>query len=155
MRYFKKILGIGVLVILLILIRMFENELFYDPLIAFYQRDYLHHQVPEYDFWLLLLNVFLRFLLNTLISLGILYVAFEDRSIIKFSFLLYVILLLVAGFAFVFLLLNIEYEHYLALFYVRRFLIHPIFILILLPAFHYYRLRKAYSGKNENFSEEN
>ncbi|WP_373059714.1 exosortase F system-associated protein [Zunongwangia sp. H14] len=147
MKYLR-LLGLGLLVVLLILIRMFEKDLFYDPLIEFYQRDYLHHEVPEYNFWPLLFNLLLRFLLNTAISLAILYLAYRDKNIVKFASLLYGILLLIGGSAFVFLLLNIEYEHYLALFYVRRFLIHPVFILILLPAFYYYRLRNA-SGRTQ------
>ncbi|MDT0674984.1 exosortase F system-associated membrane protein [Autumnicola musiva] len=154
MRILKKTLGIGVLVIFLILVRMFEKALFYDPLIEFYQRDYLHHQIPEFNFWLLLLNLVLRFLLNTVISLAILYIAFFNKNIVRFASLLYLILLLIGGSVFIFLLLNIENEHFLALFYVRRFLIHPIFILILLPAFHYYRLRSLYSLQNKNISEE-
>ncbi|MDT0651017.1 exosortase F system-associated membrane protein [Autumnicola edwardsiae] len=153
MKQKRKITGISVLVVLLVMVRYFENELFYDPLIHFYQRDYLHSQIPKFDFWPLVLNVFLRFTVNTTISLAIIYVAFLDKNILKFSALLYGILFILAGSIFIYLLLNIENEHFLALFYVRRFLIHPVFILILLPAFYYYRLRNRNSGEIESFSK--
>ena len=151
MRQKRRIAGISLLVILLVLVRYFEKELFYDPLIWFYQGDYLNNKIPKFDFWPLVLNVALRFFINTVISLVILYVAFLDKNILKFSALLYGILFILAGSIFIYLLLNIENEHFLALFYVRRFLIHPIFILLLLPAFYYYRLRNTNSGKSESF----
>ncbi|AVR44301.1 exosortase F system-associated protein [Christiangramia fulva] len=136
-----RIVQIGALVLCLAAIRLFEDGLFYDPLIRFFKSDYLLGEIPEYHLGKLLLNLFIRFMLNTLISLAIIYLAFRDIQILRFSALLYAILLVAGFIVFTFLLINIEHEHYLALFYVRRFLIHPLFILILLPAFYYYRLR--------------
>lgn len=134
-------LQIAGLVLLLAGIRLFEEELFYDPLIAFFRSDYLMGRIPRVDMALLLFNMGLRFMLNTIISLAIIYLAFRDKQITTFAGLLYLILFVVGFSVFIFLMLNIENEHYLALFYVRRFLIHPLFILILLPAFYYYRLK--------------
>ena len=96
----------------------------------------------------LMINLTLRFWLNTIISLAIIYISFRDLNILKFSAVLYAILYVLATLVFIFLVLNIEREHYLALFYVRRFLIQPLFLLILLPAFYYYRLRE-YRGQKE------
>lgn len=136
-----RIIGIAFLVVLLVLIRYFEQELFYDPLIHFYYSDYLNNKIPHFLTGELLLNVFLRFCLNTLISLGIIYVAFFDKNILKFSFLLYILLFIICFSAFSFLILTIENENFMAIFYIRRFLIHPIFVIILLPAFYYFRLK--------------
>ena len=88
-------------------------------------------------------NVFLRFLLNTIISLTILYVAFRNWSIIKFASLIFTAFFVVLFPLFVYLMQNVTPDDYLAAFYVRRFLAHPVLILILLPAFFYYRLQKA------------
>ncbi len=134
---------ISLLVGLLVLIRFFEHSLFYDPLIEFYQSDYLNDKVPHFITWKLLANVFLRFLLNTAISLAILYVSFLDKNILKFSVLLYILLFMVCFSGFTFLTLTIENENFMALFYLRRFLIHPIFVIILLPAFYYFRLNNS------------
>ncbi|SDS51685.1 exosortase F-associated protein [Gramella sp. MAR_2010_147] len=133
---------IGILIFLLAVIRLFEQDLFYDPLILFFKSDYLLGIIPPMDMAKLMFNLSLRFCLNTIISLTIIYVSFRDINILKFSAVLYGVLYVVATIIFIFLVLNIEREHYLALFYVRRFLIHPIFLLILLPAFYYYRLRE-------------
>lgn len=136
-----RIAGILLLVILLALVRFFEDDLFYDPLIDFYRNGYLHDQVPDFNFLRLLLNLAFRFGVNTAISLLILYVAFFDRNIVKFAGVLYGILFIVGFIVFSFLLLNLDHMNYMALFYIRRFLIHPVFVIILLPAFYYYRLR--------------
>ncbi len=139
-----RIIPITLLILLLAAVRFFEDSLFYDPLIEFYRSDYLLGIIPPMDMAKLMLNLTLRFLLNTVISLAIIYIGFRDLNIVKFSVVLYALLYVIATSVFIFLVLNIEREHYLALFYVRRFLIHPLFLLILLPAFYYYRL-KAYN----------
>ena len=137
-----KIILIGFMVLLLAAIRFFEDSLFYDPLIAFFRSDYLLGIIPPMNMAELMIHLSIRYALNSAISLGIIYIAFQNRSMLKFSVILYVLLYLGAVSAFIFLVLNIEREHYLALFYVRRFLIHPLFLLILLPAFYYYRISK-------------
>ena len=135
-------LQIALLVILLAAVRLFEESLFYDPLTYFFKSDYLTGKIPEMNFGLLTLNLIFRFIINSLISLAIIYVAFRDKQIMKFSGILYALLFVLGFSVFFYLILNLENEHYLALFYVRRFLIHPLFLLILLPAFYYYRLRQ-------------
>ena len=130
------------MVLQLAAIRFFEDSLFYDPLIAFFRSDYLLGIIPPMNMAELMIHLSIRYALNSAISLGIIYIAFQNRSMLKFSVILYVLLYLGAVSAFIFLVLNIEREHYLALFYIRRFLIHPLFLLILLPAFYYYRISK-------------
>ncbi|MGA9590126.1 MAG: exosortase F system-associated protein [Salegentibacter sp.] len=135
-------LGIALLVGLLVLIRFYEQSLFYDPLIRFYDTDYLHGTVPELYLPKLLFFLMLRFSLNSLISLVIIYVAFLDKEIVKFSAILFLVLFLVGGTVLSIMLFNMDSADYMAIFYVRRFLIHPVFVLILLPAFYYYRLQQ-------------
>ncbi|HSP11727.1 MAG TPA: exosortase F system-associated protein [Salegentibacter sp.] len=138
-----RILIIVVLVILLALVRVFEDFLFYDPINEFYRSGYyMLNQLPQYKFTELLLNLSFRFWMNSLISLLILYVAFFDKNIVRFAGLLYVLLFVVGLIAYSYLLSNLDRGHVMSLFYVRRFLIHPVFVLILLPAFYYYRLQK-------------
>lgn len=131
---------IAFLLALLVLIRYYESRLFYDPLLEFFSSNYLQDRVPSFKTTELLLHVFYRFFLNSLISLAIIYVAFLDKGILRFSVYLYLILFLITYPLFMFLIFTIENQNFLALFYVRRFLIQPIFVIILLPAFYYYRL---------------
>jgi len=124
------------LVFLLALIREFENQLFYDPFLVFFKSDFAGLSFPQYDLFQLFLGLFFRFGLNTLVSLGLLYVIFEDKDMLQFSCLLFAVffVLLVGAF---FFLLSFQNQNYLLLFYVRRFLIQPIFILLFIPGFYY------------------
>lgn len=144
MKQLVKLFTIAILVVLLVLVRLFEQQLFYDPLIDFYRYGgHLAMEVPQIFFPKLILNIGLRYWLNTLISLAILFVAFRDTNIIKFAVLLFAILFGISLAAFSLLYFTLNEQNVMGLFYVRRFLIHPIFILILLPAFYYYRLQKS------------
>jgi exosortase F-associated protein len=131
----KIMLGL-LLVFLLALIREFENQLFYDPFLVFFKSDFAGLSLPQYDLFQLFLGLFFRFGLNTLVSLGLLYVIFEDKDMLQFSCLLFAVffVLLVGAF---FFLLSFQNQNYLLLFYVRRFLIQPIFILLFIPGFYY------------------
>jgi exosortase F-associated protein len=137
-----KITGIIFLFGLLILVRLFEADLFYDPLLLFFKQDYLYGLVPEVEFGKLMLHTAFRFWLNTLISLAILYVAFWDKEVIKFSLILYVLAFVILFSWMSWLVANASAEsNYRILFYVRRFLIQPLFVLLLLPAFYYHKVR--------------
>lgn len=139
MNPYLKMFLIGSLVAVLALIRMYEYQYFYDPFMYFFERAFQEQQ--EYHFSTrMFFNVFLRFLLNTMVSLTILYVAFKNWGIIKFGAVIYAIFFVVLFPLFVWLMQNVTPDDYLAAFYVRRFLAHPVLILILLPAFYYYRL---------------
>ncbi|MEX2349713.1 MAG: exosortase F system-associated protein [Flavobacteriaceae bacterium] len=137
-----KILLLLILFGLLVLVRLFEAELFYDPLLSFFKQDYLYGKVPDVEFGKLMLHTAFRFWINTLISLAILYVAFRDKGIVKFALVLYLIAFVVLFSWMAWLVVNASPEsNYNILFYVRRFLIQPLFVLLLLPAFYYHRLR--------------
>lgn len=126
-----------VLFLLLVIVRAYGTKLFYDPFIRYFQNDYLSQPIPEYKTIKLFLNIFLRYWLNAFISLIIIYVAFQKRTLIIFSIKFYIVAFLVLSAAY-YLLLKTGFENgYLIGFYVRRFLIHPVFLLVLLPAFYY------------------
>jgi exosortase F-associated protein len=137
MNKWVRIFIIGLLVILLMLVRAYGARYFYDPFIIYFRHDYLTTAVPEYQTVKLFLNLFLRYSINSGISLAIIYFAFLKRDLVMFSVKFLILAFIVLSF-FYFVLLNAEMlKGYLFAFYVRRFLIHPIFVLILLPAFYY------------------
>lgn len=137
-----KVLGILALAALLVLIRAFEDALFYDPLLHFFEMDYKSMPLPEMDTFALQTGIALRFLLNTIISLAILWLVFQDRGIIKLSLILYSFLFAILFMAFSFIIFTSEESSgHFVLFYVRRFLIQPLFLLILLPAFYFQKYK--------------
>lgn len=141
MKGVTKIIIILGLVGVLAMIRLYEYRFFYDPFMYFFEKAYQSGDTIDYSFQMFF-NVFLRFFLNTLVSLLILWVAFRSWGIIKFSALIYAAFLVVLFPIFVYLMHHVEPGQYLAAFYVRRFLAHPLLILILLPAFYYNRLSR-------------
>lgn len=127
-----------VLVLLLLVIRAFENELFYDPFLAYFRNDYLVGALPDYDGSELFFGLGFRYLLNAVISIGIVYALFQEGKLVAFTAILYVVffVLLISAF---FILINMETQNNLLIFYVRRFLIQPLFLLLFVPAFYYQR----------------
>ncbi len=125
------------LILLLALIREYEDSLFYDPFLNYFKTDYNAMPLPKYNPILLFLGLLFRYALNTLLSLGIIYVLFKDVEMIKFASILYVIFFLFLIVVF-FLTIFIYKEHNnLLLFYIRRFLIQPIFVMLFIPAFYF------------------
>ena len=136
----KKIIRILIILVLfglLFFVRAFEEQLFYDPLNSYFQNDYLYNKIPLLDRWNLLLHLFYRYTINSLISLAIIYMIFKNKKIIKFSQLFFTVAFLLLIISFSFSLRNNLEGGYLFTFYIRRFMIHPLFLLILLPAFYY------------------
>lgn len=138
----RKIVFIILAILALVTIRGFSGSLFYDPLILFFKTNYQTEGLPKLDFLGLLLHLSLRFWMNTLLSLFVLWVLFQKREIIQLSLLLYVGLFVVLLVVFSILIKNYESGSYQMLFYVRRFLIHPIPLLLLIPAFYFHSLSK-------------
>lgn len=125
------------LVFCLILVRGFEEELFYDPFLQFFKGDYINNAFPEYDLTKVILSIIGRYLINTIISILIIGLIFWSRKYVLFTTYVY------AGFLFILLPIYIYFvETEFSLgenlgFYIRRFLIQPVLLLILIPAFYY------------------
>lgn len=139
MKKFYKIVIVFILIGLLVIIRAYEESLFYDPLIQFFKTDHTTGSLPAFDSLKLLGNISIRFFTNSIISLGILWFIFNERGIVKLSALLLSILYVLLLMALCYLLFFSNSNNYVPLFYVRRFLIQPVFILILLPAFYFHK----------------
>jgi exosortase F-associated protein len=137
-----KIIQVVALVLLLVLIRLLERHLFYDPFLAYYRTEFQHLPIPNYNIFKLFFSLGFRFYLNSVISLFLLYVLFKDTKMVKFSILLYMILGSVLMISFLFILNFFAEENKMTLFYIRRFIIHPILILLFIPGFYYQKKMK-------------
>ena len=126
------------LVGLLVLIRAFESQLFYDPLLLFFKTDHTINGLPVLNFPKLYLGITFRFILNTLVSLAILWFVFKNKKLLKFSALLYGMFFIVCiGFFTFFVIVYGDGPHQ-PLFYARRFLIQPLLLFLLVPAFYFF-----------------
>ena len=96
---------------------------------------------PKVDVFKLTVFAVLRYVLNTVISLAILFVIFKDKSTIKFSAFIYLIAFIILIAMYLYFVVNPKQEAYYIFFNIRRFLIQPIVLILLLPAFYYHKLK--------------
>lgn len=134
-----RIAGILLLLLLLIVVRLFQEKLFYDPFLIFFRgNSYKGIPLPSYDSFQLILSLFFRYTINTVLSLAILWLFFKDSGVIKLSSIIYAVFFVVLAIAF-FVVLQSDNVNLLVLFYIRRFLIQPLFLILFVPAFYYQR----------------
>jgi len=130
---------------MLVGVRAFVEPFFYDPLIHYFKNESLTKTIPELNLSFYFWNLFLRYSLNSILSLVIIYLIFKNIKTVLFSLKFYVISFFVLCFI-LFLLLNFEdLANNLLIFYVRRFLIQPLFLFILVFAFYYQKIQSKKS----------
>ena len=132
-----RILLAALLVLLLVLIRAYEDVLFYDPFLNYFKADYYNLPLPEIENVSLFFGLLFRYFLNNVLSLAIIYVLFKDIEAVKFASILYLVFFIILIVAFFFVFSFFGETNKMTLFYIRRFLIQPIFLLLFLPAFYY------------------
>lgn len=118
------------------LIRNYEDQLFYDPFLNFFKGITSQRSYPDVIQWKLYLHSFLRYFLNTILSLLIIYSLFKNKEYVKLACIMYVfffiILILLLAIA-----LNFFSDRFMFLFYTRRFIIQPLFLLLFVPGFYF------------------
>ncbi len=141
-----RLIVVAFLVVLLGIIRMNQTQLFYDPLLDFFANDALDKKLPEYNAFQMYANIIYRYLVNSSISVAILYLLFWNKQVLISSMKIYA----VAGFlTLIFYIFLVETGFPLGetfTFYVRRILIQPLLLFILLPSF--YLEQNFTKGKN-------
>jgi exosortase F-associated protein len=137
---FRVLIAIGTL-LALVAVRAFEQKLFYDPFLLFFKTEFQGKSLPDYEGFKLFLNTFLRYFLNTIFSILLIYQIFKEKKLVVFVSWLYLFLFVALALIY-FGLLYSKTSDYLVLFYVRRFLIQPLFLVLFIPAFYYQRKSK-------------
>ncbi|MDX6747984.1 exosortase F system-associated protein [Polaribacter sp. PL03] len=140
MNKYIKIVLLLIFISLLFLVRAFSAELFYDPLIEYFKNDYLYTKMPQIDIWRLVVDMLFRYVLNATLTIGIIWALFERKDYVKFTGFFLMVAFMILIIVFVFILRNQFENGYLLPFYIRRFIIHPLFLLIILPAFYFQKL---------------
>ena len=131
-----EILQIIVLIGFFVIVRTFENQLFYDPFLEYFKSE-MPLVYPKFEPVKLYFSLFIRYLINAIISILILYVIFKDLNLFKFSMFLYVLFFIILTIGFYIWLNYFDESQKMILFYIRRFIIQPIFILIFIPGFYF------------------
>ena len=121
----------------LISVRMVEDQIFYDPFQAFFHLANKHAPFPDFKWMPLILNYLLRFGLNLILSVAVVYFIFKNK---KWTLQAIVLMLIVFAITFPLYLYCIHTQFdigYLFSFYMRRFVIQPLILLLIIPLFYY------------------
>jgi exosortase F-associated protein len=137
-----KVVFIVVLLSLLVAIRAFENTIFYDPFLDYFKMNYMNLPLPNTNIIKLFFSLGFRYYLNSIISLGLLKLIFNDNKIVKFSIFLYSVFGIIFMVAFFFVLIKFGETNKMNLFYIRRFIIQPILLILFIPAYYYQKKLK-------------
>ena len=121
----------------LISVRFLEDKIFYDPFLEFFKADYKVAQVPDFIWGKLMLSHFFRFALNLIFSAIVVHFMFLNKK-----WTIQAVVLMVVAFVFFFpIYLWCLYSKmeigYLFTFSVRRFVIQPIILLLIIPILYY------------------
>ncbi|MFN3020181.1 exosortase F system-associated membrane protein [Chryseobacterium sp. TY3] len=121
----------------LIVVRSLEDKLFFDPFLAYFKDELKANAFPKFDDTKLIFSYLLRFFLNLIFSTIIIQNLFRNKIWTKQA----VVLMLIV-FAIVFpIYLYCIYTYFeignLFAFYIRRFVIQPMTLLLIVPIFYY------------------
>lgn len=123
----------------LVAVRFFEDQLFYDPFLQYFHEADKHGKFPQFEWLPLILSHLFRFVLNLVFSLVIVHFLFRNK---RWTVQAALLIALVFAIAFPIYLYCLHTEFSIGnlfSFYVRRFVIQPIAILLIVPMFYYRR----------------
>ncbi|MNK43806.1 hypothetical protein D3C87_625230 [compost metagenome] len=121
----------------LIGIRGVENSIFYDPFLGYFKSADQTAIFPEFEWGKLIVSYLFRFLLNTCFSLLIIQNLFQNNEWTKQAFLLTALIFLIVFPIYLFCINDKFQFGYLFSFYIRRFVIQPLSLLLIIPIFYY------------------
>ena len=121
----------------LISVRIVEDQIFYDPFQAYFHLANKHAAFPDFNWVPLILNYLFRFGLNLVLSAAVVYFIFKNK---QWTLQAIVLMLIVFAITFPLYLYCIHTKFdvgYLFSFYMRRFVIQPLILLLIIPLFYY------------------
>lgn len=133
-KYIRILLAI-LLIVALVAVRYFEEKIFYDPLTRYFY--YFKAKFPSFNETKLYSHIFLRYMINLLLTVLIIKVIFWKQKYVKFTIVVGIIGLIILLPLYAYQLQKHLIWGDMIFFYVRRFLIQPMFLIILIPCFYY------------------
>ncbi len=121
----------------LISVRIFEEQLFYDPFLNYFHEANKNAEFPDFTWGKLIWNYLFRFFLNLIISAAVIYFIFKNKDW-TFQAVVLMILVFIITFSLYLYCIHTQFEiGYLFSFYMRRFVIQPLILLLIIPLFYY------------------
>lgn len=118
-------------------VRMVEDKFFYDPFLNYFHEANKQAVFPEFVWGKLIISHLFRFFLNLFFSAMILQFMFRNKSWTLQGMLLIMIVFAVTFPVYLYCI-HTQFEiGYLFSFYMRRFVIQPLILLLIIPMFYY------------------
>ena len=134
-------------------VRGLEDRIFYDPFLGYFKSADQAAVFPDFVWGKLIMSYVFRFLLNTFFSVWIIHFLFRNREWTRQAFIL-ILLVFAIIFPIYLLCINDKFHFgYLFSFYVRRFVIQPLTVILIIPIY-YYR-KKLLSGNTRRNTSSN
>lgn len=140
-----RIAGVILLLLCLVAVRFFENQLFYDPLIKYFHL--VKASFPSVNEPKLYIHVFFRYMINLLLTVLIIKLIFWKQAYIKFTIIVGIILFIITLPLYAYQLHQEFNFGQMIFFYTRRFLIQPMLLIILVPCFYYQEITNKKATK--------
>lgn len=132
-RYFCILFGIFGLMA----IRGVEDKIFYDPFLQFFESADRFAMFPDFVWGKLIFSYLLRFALNVFFSLCIIHFLFQNKEWTKQAFILILLVFMIVFPIYLYCIHDKFQFGYLFSFYVRRFVIQPLTLILIIPIFYY------------------
>lgn len=118
-------------------VRMLEDQIFYDPFLNFFHEADKSQAFPTFEWGKLIGSHVFRFVLNLIFSCIIIHFMFKNKDWTVQGAVLITIIFAITFPIYLFCIYNKFDIGYLFSFYMRRFVIQPLILLLIIPLFYY------------------
>lgn len=118
-------------------VRMLEDQIFYDPFLDFFHEGNKDISFPEFEWGKLIISHIFRFVLNLFFSCFIIHFLFKNKEWTVQGAVLISIIFVITFPIYLFCISDRFDIGYLFSFYMRRFVIQPLILLLIVPLFYY------------------
>lgn len=126
-------------------VRMLEDAIFYDPFLNYFHEANKNISLPQFEWGKLIVSHLFRFILNLFFSCIIIHFLFKNKEWTMQGAILITIIFAITFPIYLYCIYNQFEIGYLFSFYMRRFVIQPLILLLIVPLFYY---RKQMLEKN-------
>lgn len=130
-------------------VRMLEDQIFYDPFLNYFHEANKNSTFPEFEWIKLIVGHIFRFVLNLFFSCVIIRFLFKNKEWTVQGAILISIIFAITFPIYLYCIYDRFEIGYLFSFYMRRFVIQPLILLLIVPLFYYRRqmlLRNTHNG---------
>lgn len=121
----------------LISVRILEDRIFYDPFLSYFHEANKNLPFPDFEWGKLILGYIFRFILNLLFSCIVIHFWFRNKQWTIQGAVLITIIFAITFPIYLYCIYDRFEIGYLFSFYMRRFVIQPLTLLLIIPMFYY------------------